>query len=108
MNYLDIDVDATITLTDSPENIELKPEKPGTKVKLTVFFERKTKYFTKVAWWIIFLTVVALLLLLAGLGFLLWKHKCLNCLAHKTPSHNEDPNTETAPLKGREEKERGR
>ncbi|AWP11780.1 putative integrin alpha-6-like [Scophthalmus maximus] len=73
LNYLDIDVDATITLTDSPENIELKPEKPGTKVKLTVFFERKTKYFTKVTWWIIFLTVVALLLLLAGLGFLLWK-----------------------------------
>uniref|UniRef100_A0A8D3CGW6 Integrin alpha-2 domain-containing protein n=1 Tax=Scophthalmus maximus TaxID=52904 RepID=A0A8D3CGW6_SCOMX len=45
------------------------------QVKLTVFFERKTKYFTKVAWWIIFLTVVALLLLLAGLGFLLWKVK---------------------------------
>uniref|UniRef100_A0A8C4E7B2 Integrin alpha-6 n=1 Tax=Dicentrarchus labrax TaxID=13489 RepID=A0A8C4E7B2_DICLA len=73
LNYLDIVVDATLSLTNSPENIGLKPEKPETKVKLTVFLERKTQYFTKVAWWIIFLTVIALLLLLAVLVFLLWK-----------------------------------
>lgn len=33
LNYLDIVVDATLSLTNSPENIGLKPEKPGTKVK---------------------------------------------------------------------------
>lgn len=32
MNYLDIVVDATLSLTGSPENIGLKPEKVGTKV----------------------------------------------------------------------------
>ncbi|XP_029298036.1 integrin alpha-6-like [Cottoperca gobio] len=101
LNYLDIVVDATLSLTNSPENIELKSEKPGTKVKLTVFLERKNEYFTKVAWWIILLTVISLLLLLAVLGFLLWKRGCINCLAHnKKPSHDEDAKTETAPLKG--------
>lgn len=104
MNYLDIVVDASLSLTDSPENIQLKLEDPGTKVKkekkdyllwshkycilymaisqmlylcpqvrLTVFPKRKVEYFTKVAWWIIFLTVLAGLLLVAALGFLLWK-----------------------------------
>uniref|UniRef100_A0A8C3G6C0 Integrin alpha-2 domain-containing protein n=1 Tax=Cyclopterus lumpus TaxID=8103 RepID=A0A8C3G6C0_CYCLU len=41
-------------------------------VKLTVFLERKAERVTKVAWWIIFLTVIALLLLLAVLVFDLW------------------------------------
>nr|XP_046261717.1 integrin alpha-6-like [Scatophagus argus] len=81
LNYLDIVVDASLSLTNSPENIGLKPEKPETKVKLTVFLEKKTEYFTKVAWWIIFLTVVALLLLLAVLVFLVWKRGCIDCLA---------------------------
>ncbi|XP_040904522.1 integrin alpha-6-like [Toxotes jaculatrix] len=100
LNYLDIVVDATLSLTNSPENIGLKPEKPGTKVRLTVFLERKTEYFTTVAWWIIFLTVIALLLLLAVFGYLLWKRECTSCLPdNKKPSH-KDPNSETAPLKG--------
>ncbi|XP_056295655.1 integrin alpha-6-like isoform X1 [Pseudoliparis swirei] len=101
LNYLDIVVDATLSLTNSPENIELKPEKLGTKIKLTVFLERKAERVTKVAWWIIFLTVVVLLLLLAVVGFLLWKWGCINCLAQneKRP-HDGDPNKETAPLKG--------
>ncbi|KAK9518357.1 hypothetical protein VZT92_023666 [Zoarces viviparus] len=101
LNYLDIVVDANLSLTNSPENIGLKPEKLGTKIKLTVFLERKVEYFTKVAWWIIFLTVITLLLLLAVLGFLLWKHGCINCLAqNKKRSHDGDPNKETAHLKG--------
>ncbi|CAK6964964.1 integrin alpha-6-like [Scomber scombrus] len=101
LNYLDIVVDAALNLTNSPENIRLKSEKPGTKVKLTVFLERKTKYFTKVAWWIIFLTVIVGLLLLAMLGFLLWKRGCINCHTHnKIPLHDGDPMAETAPLKG--------
>ncbi|XP_044062369.1 integrin alpha-6-like isoform X2 [Siniperca chuatsi] len=99
LNYLDIVVDATLSLTNSPENIGLKPEKPGTKVKLTVFLERKAIYFTKVAWWIIFLTVIALLLMLAVLAFLLWKRGCISCLAqNKKPSHG-DPETDCSPYK---------
>lgn len=33
LNYVDIVVDATLSLTNTPENIGLKPENPGTKVK---------------------------------------------------------------------------
>ncbi|XP_067455908.1 integrin alpha-6-like [Thunnus thynnus] len=101
LNYLDIVVDAFLDLTSSPENIGLKADKPRTKVKLTVFLERKAEYFQKVAWWIIFLTVIVGLLLLAMLGFLLWKRGCVNCFTHnKKLSHDGDPNAETAHLKG--------
>ncbi|XP_035812832.2 integrin alpha-6-like isoform X2 [Amphiprion ocellaris] len=101
LNYLDIVVDATLSLTNSPENIGLNTENPGTKVKLTVFLERKTEFLVKVAWWIILLTVIALLLLLAVFVFLLWKRGCIQRLAHKKKlPHDKDPNTETAPLKG--------
>ncbi|KAM9849647.1 integrin alpha-6-like [Aulostomus maculatus] len=95
LNYLDVVVDAALSLKNTPENIGLKPEKPATKLKLTVFLERKTEYFSKVAWWIIFLTVIAGLLLLAALGFLLWKHGCINSCApnEKFSSHR---NTKTA------------
>ncbi|TKS72097.1 Integrin alpha-6 VLA-6 [Collichthys lucidus] len=99
LNYVDIVVDATLSLTNTPENIGLKPENPGTKVKLTVFFEREVKYIAKIAWWIIFLTVIALLLLLAVLLFLMWKRGCINCLAQKS-SHDEELKKETTPLKG--------
>ncbi|XP_076595871.1 integrin alpha-6-like [Chaetodon auriga] len=97
LNYLDIVVDASLSLTNSPENIGLKPERAGTKVKLTVFLERKVTYFIKVAWWIILLTVIALLLLLAVFGFLLWKRGCINCLIQNMKlSHN----AKTAHFKG--------
>lgn len=43
------------------------------QIKVTVFLERKIKYIVRVAWWIIFLTVVALLLMLAILVFFMWK-----------------------------------
>ncbi|XP_021417245.2 integrin alpha-6 isoform X2 [Oncorhynchus mykiss] len=74
LNYLDIVLDATLSLTDSAENIGLrKTEKSGTQVRLTVFPERKAAIWAKVAWWVIFLSVMVGLLLLALLGFLLWK-----------------------------------
>ncbi|XP_077388086.1 integrin alpha-6-like [Festucalex cinctus] len=79
LNYLDIVVDAALTLTNSPENIGLKEKNPHTKVKVTVFLEREDEYFTKVAWWIIFLTVAAGLLLLAVFFFVLWKRGCMKC-----------------------------
>ncbi|XP_050928466.1 LOW QUALITY PROTEIN: integrin alpha-6 [Lates calcarifer] len=51
LNYLVIVVNATLSLTSSPDNIRLKPEKHGTQVSLTVFLEQK--HFTKIAWSII-------------------------------------------------------
>lgn len=42
---------------------------------MTIFLEKKIEIFTKVAWWIIVLTVVALLLILAVFAYLLWKVK---------------------------------
>lgn len=38
LNYLNIVVEATLSLSNSPENIVLKPEKPSTEVK--------TKYYS--------------------------------------------------------------
>ncbi|KAF7660991.1 hypothetical protein LDENG_00271160 [Lucifuga dentata] len=101
LNYLDIVVDAYLSLTDTPENTQLKPDNPGTKVKLTVFPERKAQYFAKVSWWIILLTVLAGLLLMAALGFLLWMCGCIKCPAHnrKSSHHDQAPNTEAAHLK---------
>ncbi|XP_061541464.1 integrin alpha-6-like [Phycodurus eques] len=87
LNYLDIAVDATLTLTNSPVNIGLKEKEPRTKVKVTVFLEREYEYFTKVAWWIIFLTVAAGLLLLAVLCFFLWKRGCFQCATCNESSH---------------------
>lgn len=96
LNYLDIVVDATLNLTDSPKNIGFKSDNPAAKVKLTVFFERKVELLVKVAWWIIFLTVLVLLLMLLVLGLLLWKRGCFRHLTlNKKP-----PLKETAPLKG--------
>uniref|UniRef100_A0A3Q1EUN0 Integrin alpha-6-like n=1 Tax=Acanthochromis polyacanthus TaxID=80966 RepID=A0A3Q1EUN0_9TELE len=101
LNYLDIVVDASLSLTGSPANIGLNAENLGTKVKLTVFLERKTAFLVKVAWWIILLTVIALLLFLAVFVVLLWKRGYIQRLAptKKLPL-DEGPNTETAPLKG--------
>ncbi|CAB1337492.1 unnamed protein product [Coregonus sp. 'balchen'] len=59
LNYLDIVLDATLSLTDSAENIGLRQtKKSGTQVRLTVFPERKAAIWAKVAWWVIFLSVM--------------------------------------------------
>lgn len=43
------------------------------QIRMTVFLKRELEYIAKVAWWIIFLTVIALLLLLAIPVVHLWK-----------------------------------
>ncbi|RVE67553.1 hypothetical protein OJAV_G00103840 [Oryzias javanicus] len=83
LSYLDIMVDVALSLNNAPENIGLKSETNVTQVKLTVFFERKTEFLTKVAWWIILLTVITLLLLLGFLCYILWKYKCVHRFTHK-------------------------
>lgn len=79
MNYLDIVVNASLSLASAQENIDLRS--PHTQVKLTVFPERNEALRSKVAWWVIMLSIVLAVLLLALLFFLLSKLGCLNCSA---------------------------
>ncbi|XP_015243123.1 PREDICTED: integrin alpha-6-like [Cyprinodon variegatus] len=99
-NYISIVVEAYLSLSSSFENIGLKPKKPFTQVKLTVFPVRKVEILTKVAWWIILLTILSLLLCLVFIGYLLWKRDCIHSLAHKKQSHVQDLKAELAPLQG--------
>ncbi|XP_041846599.1 integrin alpha-6-like [Melanotaenia boesemani] len=94
LNYLNIVVEATLSLTKSLENIGFKTENPRTQVKLTVFLEKKVNFLTKVAWWIIFLSVFAALLLLLFFGLLVWKRKSIHCFdnSKKLPD-DEKPKT---------------
>lgn len=99
LNYLYIVVDATLNLINPPDNIGLKPEKHSTQIKTTVFLRKEVEYFAKVAWWIIFLTVIALLLLLAIPIFFLWKRGCIPHLNNRPP-HYVDEKEERAHLTG--------
>ncbi|KAM6923822.1 integrin alpha-6-like [Xenentodon cancila] len=100
LNYLDIVVDATLSLTNFPENIRFKPEQLGTQASLTVFLERKPELLIKVAWWIILLTVIALLLCLAFFGFFLLKWGCNHSIDCCKRSSEDEEKKELAPLKG--------
>ncbi|XP_061580836.1 integrin alpha-6-like [Cololabis saira] len=100
LNYLDIVVDATLSLTNSPGNIRFKSDQLGTQVKLTVFLERKPELLIKVAWWIIFLTVIALLLLLAVFVFFLWKRGCIHSIDRCKKSSEDGEKKALASLKG--------
>ncbi|KAM9795141.1 integrin alpha-6-like [Neosynchiropus ocellatus] len=94
LNYLFVVVDADVSLTNANENIRLKLEQPSTQIKLTVFMEKKAEFYAKVAWWIIVLTVIAGLLLLAVLGFVLWQTEWAKNF-QKKHSHKEEPVTLT-------------
>lgn len=98
LNYLDIVVDAALSLTHSPENIGLISEESAAKIKLTVFLEKKVEYLTKVAWWIILLTVISLLLLLAFGAFIMWKYGPANCCSSKKPNNELKSETENLKL----------
>ncbi|XP_058654599.1 integrin alpha-6 isoform X2 [Onychostoma macrolepis] len=77
LNYLDIVLDAFLTLNSTQKNIGMQPS--NTKVKLTVFRERKPALLSRVPWWVILLSILTALLLLGLLFYLLRKFKCLNC-----------------------------
>ncbi|XP_077103938.1 integrin alpha-6 [Siphateles boraxobius] len=77
LNYLDIVLDASLTLNGTQENIGIRPS--NTKVKLTVFRERKPALLSRVPWWVILFSILTALLLLALLFYLLWKFECLTC-----------------------------
>ncbi|XP_076142725.1 integrin alpha-6-like [Alosa pseudoharengus] len=71
LNYLDIVFNASLSIHSAPKNIGLRS--PPTQVKLTVFPERKSLLHRRVPWWVIVLSLLLALVLLALLGFLLWK-----------------------------------
>ncbi|XP_073677128.1 integrin alpha-6 [Garra rufa] len=77
LNYLDIVLDAFLTLNGTLGNIGMQPS--DSKVKLTVFRESKPALLSRVPWWVILLSVLTALLLLALLFYLLRKCGCLNC-----------------------------
>nr|XP_055034531.1 integrin alpha-6 [Misgurnus anguillicaudatus] len=77
LNYLDIVLDASLSLNGTTENIGIRPSK--TKVRLTVFPEKKPALLSRVPWWVILLSVVTALLLTVLLAYLLWKLNCFKC-----------------------------
>ncbi|XP_023283887.1 integrin alpha-6-like isoform X2 [Seriola lalandi dorsalis] len=70
VHYVEISVKASLQI-DSARNTVL--EKAESQVKLTVFPERRAAQHAGVPWWIIVLSILFGLLLLALLAFLLWK-----------------------------------
>ncbi|KAA0709520.1 Integrin alpha-6 VLA-6 [Triplophysa tibetana] len=71
LNYLDIVLDASLSLNGTVRNIGIRPSE--TKVRLTVFPEKKPALLSRVPWWVIFLSVLTALMLAAMLGYLVWK-----------------------------------
>ncbi|KAI2656945.1 Integrin alpha-6 [Labeo rohita] len=66
LNYLDIVLDAFLTLNGTLANIGMQPS--DTKVKLTVFRESKPALLSRVPWWVIMFSILTALLF-----------GCLNC-----------------------------
>ncbi|CAL1612850.1 unnamed protein product [Knipowitschia caucasica] len=97
-NYLEIVVDAFLSLTNSPENIGLLSESK-TKVELTVFLPKRVEYLTKVAWWIILLTVITLLLLLAFIAFMMWKYGPAKRIIRNKKLQHKQQTSETEQLR---------
>uniref|UniRef100_A0A8C9VZ43 Integrin subunit alpha 6 n=1 Tax=Scleropages formosus TaxID=113540 RepID=A0A8C9VZ43_SCLFO len=71
LNYLDIIVKASLHLDNTAHNIFMKNAE--TQVRVTVFPEKSVAKYSGMPWWIILVAILAGLLLLALLGFLLWK-----------------------------------
>ncbi|TMS10086.1 Integrin alpha-6 [Larimichthys crocea] len=71
LHHVEVIVKASLHVDSSTKNTVL--EKSETEVKLTVFPERREARYGGVPWWIILLSILFGLLLLALLAFLLWK-----------------------------------
>ncbi|XP_062404762.1 integrin alpha-6-like [Sardina pilchardus] len=76
LNYLDILLNASLSIHSAPKNIGLRSL--PTQVKLTVFPEQKSLLNRRVPWWVIVFSLLLALVLLALLGFLLWKLGCFS------------------------------
>ncbi|KAM5279999.1 integrin alpha-6 isoform 3-T3 [Ctenodactylus gundi] len=71
LNYLDILVRASIDVTAAAENIKLPHA--GTQVRVTVFPSKTVALYSGIPWWVILVSILAGILMLAVLVFLLWK-----------------------------------
>ncbi|XP_076026019.1 integrin alpha-6 isoform X2 [Genypterus blacodes] len=71
LSYLDVIVKASLTLDSPAENMILRNAE--TQVRVTVFPEKTVAQYGGVPWWIILVSVLAGILMLALLVFLLWK-----------------------------------
>ncbi|KAK3535628.1 hypothetical protein QTP70_018437, partial [Hemibagrus guttatus] len=71
LNYLDIVLNASLSLDGSQKNIRLRESQ--TQVRLTVFPEKKPTFLSRVPWWVGLLSVVLALLLLSLLIYFLSK-----------------------------------
>ncbi|KAL7863552.1 hypothetical protein SRHO_G00125360 [Serrasalmus rhombeus] len=79
LNYLDIILNASLSLDGSQKNIGLRGSQTQVPVRLTVFPEKKPTFLSRVPWWVILLSVVLALLLLALLIYILSKLGCFTC-----------------------------
>ncbi|KAM9470320.1 integrin alpha-6 [Clarias gariepinus] len=77
LNYLDIVLNASLSLDGSQKNIRLQQSQ--TQVRLTVFPEKKPSFLSRDPFWVILLSVVLALLLLSVLIYFLSKLGCLDC-----------------------------
>uniref|UniRef100_A0A8C1UMK6 Integrin, alpha 6, like n=1 Tax=Cyprinus carpio TaxID=7962 RepID=A0A8C1UMK6_CYPCA len=73
LNYLDIVLDAFLTLNATLQNIGMQPS--DIKVKLTVFRERKPALFSRVPWWVILLSILTALSFLILWRFYFFLHR---------------------------------
>ncbi|KAG7328849.1 hypothetical protein KOW79_007023 [Hemibagrus wyckioides] len=77
LNYLDIVLNASLSLDGSQKNIRLRESQ--TQVRLTVFPVKKPTFLSRVPWWVSLLSVVLALLLLSLLIYFLSKLGCFDC-----------------------------
>ncbi|XP_078119650.1 integrin alpha-6-like [Sander vitreus] len=87
LHHVEVTVKASLHVNSGAKNIML--ENADTQVRLTVFPERREAQFGGVPWWIIVLSILFGLLLLALLAFLLWKCGVFGKKNKEDPSEKE-------------------
>ncbi|KAK7945782.1 hypothetical protein WMY93_001510 [Mugilogobius chulae] len=88
LHHVEVIVKASLSISSTLKNTKL--QNAETEVSLTVFPERRSAQYGGVPWWIIVLSILFGLLLLALLIFLLWKCGFFERAKHedKIPSYN--------------------
>lgn len=87
LHHVEVNVKASLTISSTLKNTKL--QNAETEVSLTVFPERKSAQYGGVPWWIIVLSILFGLLLLALLAFLLWKCGVFDKKNKEDPSEKE-------------------
>lgn len=87
LHHVEVNVKASLSLSSTLKNTKL--QNAETEVSLTVFPERRSAQYGGVPWWIILLSILFGLLLLALLAFLLWKCGVFDKKDKEDPSEKE-------------------